>query len=207
MAKLNDLTGMRVGNWQVLYRNGSTANKAAKWHCKCLLCGNECDVVGTSLTNGLSTKCRKCVPKTSLSKPHRKERIYHIYTAMKQRCYNPNAKYYKDYGGRGITVCGEWKDNPDAFIEWSFANGYGESLTIDRIDNSKGYSPQNCRWVTANTQARNKRNSIYITVDGKSISLSSACELYGVSRGAIKSYRSRHNVSAQEAFDHYQKAT
>ena len=203
MAKLNDLTGKQLNNWKVLYRNGSTPNKAAVWHCKCLLCGEERDVVGSSLLSGTSTKCRRCVPKTSLSKPHRKERIYHIYTAMKQRCYNPNAKHYADYGGRGITVCDEWKNNPDTFIEWSFANGYGESLTIDRINNNEGYSPDNCRWVTLDTQAKNKRNCVYITVDGKTVSLLSACDLYGVSYGAIKSYRTRHKVSTQDAFNHY----
>lgn len=86
-------------------------------------------------------------------------RIKYIFNGMKQRCNNPNHDSYKYYGGRGIKVCDEWldKDGLLKFYEWSVANGYKEDLSIDRIDNYKGYSPQNCRWVTSLEQAHNKR--------------------------------------------------
>ena len=86
---------------------------------------------------------------------------------MKQRCYNPHTNVYKYYGGRGITVCDEWLKSYHAFRDWAFANGYREDLSIDRIDNDKGYSPENCRWVSVNEQRRNRRNSHWITINGE----------------------------------------
>ena len=203
MAKLHDLTNQTFGNWLVLCRNGSTPNKASVWRCKCLLCGSERDVVGASLYNGLSTKCRSCVPKETLTKPNRKTRIYHIYTAMKQRCYNPKSKYYSIYGGRGIRVCDDWLHNPDAFISWAFANGYQDGLSIDRINVDGNYEPSNCRWVSNVVQAGNKRSNIAVHWNGKQMTFSDACREIGVSRCAVDSYRRRHGIDHQTAFDHY----
>lgn len=77
-----------------------------------------------------------------------------------ERCANPNHIAYKKYGGRGITVCQEWIDSPQAFVDWALANGFSPELQIDRIDNDKGYSPDNCRWVTARENMRNRSNSV-----------------------------------------------
>lgn len=116
-----------------------------------------------------------------------------VYRAMKARCYNPNVKSYKDYGGRGITICDEWL-NPEkvcthygiytkgwrAFEIWALSNGYKEGLTIDRIDNNKGYSPDNCRWVDKKTQSNNRGFCRLITYRGKTQNLKQWCEELGI---------------------------
>lgn len=203
MAKLNDLTGKTFGSWLVLFRNGSTPNKASIWHCKCMLCGVEHDVVGSSLTSGTSAKCRACVPRVTLKKPHRGERIYHIYTSMKQRCCNPNNTSYRRYGAKGVTVCPEWLNNPDAFIEWALKSDYSDSLTLDRIDSTKGYSPDNCRWVPYTVQSNNRSCNIPIVYNGSVYTLSNACRQAGVSYASVQTRRRRFGETPQEAFDHF----
>jgi hypothetical protein len=95
-------------------------------------------------------------------------RIHLEWIRMRQRCYYEKNDNYKYYGGRGITVCDEWKNNFLNFYEWSMSHGYSDYLSIDRIDNDKGYSPDNCRWVDMNTQRRNRRNCLKPIVQIKS---------------------------------------
>lgn len=83
-------------------------------------------------------------------------RLYRIWIAMKQRCDNPRKWNYQYYGGKGVTYCEEWKDFV-AFKTWAESNGYAEDLSIDRIDFNRGYSPDNCRWVTQSVQAANRK--------------------------------------------------
>lgn len=94
-------------------------------------------------------------------------RLYRIWTNMKARCYRKTAKEFENYGGRGIAVCDEWRNDFVAFRDWSFENGYEDNLTIDRIDNSLGYSPKNCRWITNDEQQCNKRVNVNYTCFGK----------------------------------------
>lgn len=84
-----------------------------------------------------------------------KTRLYNILRNMKARCSNPNNDRFRDYGGRGITVCDEWKNDYYKFKEWALENGYENHLTIDRIDNNGNYEPSNCRWTTLNIQQHN----------------------------------------------------
>lgn len=109
-------------------------------------------------------------------------RLYSIWQAMKTRCFNPNFAAYMRYGGRGISVCKEWADDFPAFREWALANGYSDDLTIDRIDTSKGYSPDNCRWATYKEQANNTRRNIKITVNGETGTVAEICRKYSVNR-------------------------
>ena len=92
---------------------------------------------------------------------HGKEpaRLYRIWENMRNRCNNKNNHDYSYYGKRGISVCDEWADFC-IFRDWSLSHGYADNLTIDRVDNDAGYSPENCRWVTKKTQQRNKRNNV-----------------------------------------------
>lgn len=114
-----------------------------------------------------------------------KTRLYRIWQDMKNRCNNPGVKCYPRYGGRGIKVCPEWEANFLAFEEWAYSNGYREYLTIDRIDNGKGYSPDNCRWATEKGQARNRRNTIKIKINEEERPLQEWAEIAGISGATI----------------------
>ena len=99
---------------------------------------------------------------------------------MKNRCHNPDADNYKDYGGRGITVCDEWRHSYSAFSTWAKQNGYANNLSIDRIDNNKGYSPENCRWVNDFVQGNNKRSNAVFTIDGETKTVTQWARRYGI---------------------------
>lgn len=98
-------------------------------------------------------------------------RIHHIYLDMKQRCYNPKNHAYRNYGARGIKLCTEWYDDFMSFFTWSMSHGYADNLTIARIDVNKGYSPDNCRWISLTEQQTNRRTTRLITYRGKTQSL------------------------------------
>lgn len=85
------------------------------------------------------------------------KRLYGIYYKMLHRCYEPKCKAYPAYGGSGIEVCDEWIESRESFVKWSLENGYAVGLMIDRVDNERGYSPDNCRWVTMWEQQYNRR--------------------------------------------------
>ena len=157
--KLIDLTGFKFGRLTVIER-AATVNKHTMWLCKCD-CGKEIIVDAYNIKTGHTLSCG-CLQRERTSKANtihgkRITRLYRIWVCMKNRCYQQSYHAFKHYGGRGITVCGEWLNDFQAFYEWSMANGYKENLTIDRIDNDKGYSPSNCRWVTMKEQNKNKR--------------------------------------------------
>ncbi len=108
-------------------------------------------------TDGHRNNCKICKNTQSKSIVSKKGLLYYCWKNMSQRCYNTRYRQYKDWGGRGITVCSEWKESFTAFKNWALSNGYKEGLTIDRIDNDKGYSPDNCRFVSRKVQNNNKR--------------------------------------------------
>jgi len=101
--------------------------------------------------------------------------LWNSYHSMKKRCLNPNCKRYKDYGGRGIEICGEWLKGFDEFADWAKANGYRNGLTIERKDVNGNYEPDNCIWITRQQQAFNKRGSIFVTYKGQSKDLMVWC--------------------------------
>ena len=107
---------------------------------------------------------------------------------MRKRCYKPNSNCYKNYGGRGITVCDEWngKDGQKNFYKWAIENGYKKGMSIDRIDNNGNYTPENCRWATPKTQAYNRSTNSYITIHGKTQTVSEWADEIGISRGAMQ---------------------
>lgn len=109
-----------------------------------------------------------------------KHRLGSVWLKMVGRCLDPSSKNYKDYGGRGITVCEEWKEDRSAFVQWALDNGYKFFTSLDRIDNNKGYSPSNCRWVDCKTQNRNKRSNVYIEFHGERICVGELAERTGL---------------------------
>jgi hypothetical protein len=112
-------------------------------------------------------------------------RLYGIWINMKSRCYNPNVKAYARYGGRGITICGEWKNNYRAFDAWARANGYRDDLTIDRIDVNGDYEPSNCRWLTREEQNQNRRNNTVLTFDGERKCLTEWARVQGIGQSVL----------------------
>ena len=108
------------------------------------------------------------------------KRLYSIRSLMIDRCENTSAERYPDYGGRGISICKEWREDFDAFADWAKENGYEEGLTIDRINNDGNYEPGNCRWVTKREQNRNKRTSLMVEYRGETKSLVEWCEELGL---------------------------
>ena len=107
-------------------------------------------------------------------------RIYRIWKNMKSRCYCENRSNYKFYGGRGIAICNEWKNDFMKFYQWAIENGYKDGLTIDRIDNNGNYTPENCKWENQKEQFRNRRTSKMIFYNGKNKCLSYWGEIYGI---------------------------
>ena len=126
------------------------------------------------------------------------KRLKGIFYGMKSRCFNPKNPNFIRYGARGISICDEWVSDPRLFYSWSISSGYGEGLSIDRIDNNKGYSPENCRWVDRKTQQRNKRNTKFVDIGGVRVSLSGLCEALGLDQHIISERISR-GASFQQA--------
>ncbi len=174
MPAFIDLTGEKYGRLVVKEYVGIISGRT-HWFCMCD-CGNEIVTSSNSLRRGRTKSCG-CLRKECAAS-HAKmagaargmqmlkhgqcgTRLYNVWKSMHQRCFNPKDKFYKDYGGRGISVCSEWNDFSN-FYEWAIQNGYDPlapfgKCTIDRIDNDKGYEPSNCQWVDLSIQANNRR--------------------------------------------------
>ncbi len=163
MGKFKNLTGQKFGRLTAICPVAKNNHNAVLWLCDCE-CGLDAIVEGRSLTNGLTRSCGCLNQEAHQLRPNRTNhgkagtRLYRIWKKMKSRCHNPkDSDYQKYYGSRGITVCNEWSHNFQAFYDWAITNGYSDELSIDRIDNDKGYSPDNCRWATAEEQRHNQR--------------------------------------------------
>lgn len=126
---------------------------------ECPFCKVHFKTITADVKNGKATKCLSCARKVSTNAKHNdsKTRLYNIWCSMIDRVENKKSTSYEDYGGRGITICEEWRNNYLSFKKWALQNGYSNSLKIDRIDNDLGYFPNNCRWATQTIQSRNTR--------------------------------------------------
>ena len=169
MTKMIDLTGERYGRLTVIERAQNTKSGRVAWLCKCD-CGKITAASSNDLRRGKTISCG-CLKKEKSAKHciedfkthgETNSRLFRVWANIKKRCNNPHYKGFKDYGGRGISICEEWNNDYCTFKEWAITNGYDETAprgkcTIDRIDNNGNYEPNNCRWVDMKVQNRNKR--------------------------------------------------
>ncbi len=175
IGKFEDLTGQKFGKLTVIARAENHVQPSGKhyvqWLCRCE-CGNEVVVRAANLKKGHTRSCGCLIKETNSTHGLKKTRLYVVWRDIKIRCYNPNARNFKDYGAKGVTVCDEWKNDFKAFYDWAISNGYNKDAkrgecTIDRIDNNSGYCPQNCRWVDNLAQQNNRTNNRFLTHKGK----------------------------------------
>jgi len=156
---------------------GNDGHKRQQWLCHCE-CGNEIIALGFHIRKGVTKSCGcyhsdvsaelgRRTGKLRVTHGESNTRLYKEWRGMKVRCNNPTDQHWPDYGGRGIRLCDEWNESYEAFAEWAKANGYDDSLTIDRIDVNGNYEPSNCRWVTQKEQSNNKRTNVYLTYKGE----------------------------------------
>ena len=202
MSRVIDISGNRYGRLLVLERFGKTGDGKATWKCVCA-CGREVVVSGKDLRSGNTRSCG-CLQKETAASRHTihsisSTRLYKIWMQMKERCYNPNTPQYKDWGGRGITVCDDWLNNVQAFYGWAMNNGYADDLSLDRIDNNKGYSPDNCRWATREDQCNNKRTNRLITYNGKTQTISQWADELGINYYTLQSRITKYKWSIEKA--------
>lgn len=190
-----DLAGLKFGKL--------TAETIVKSHGGHLywLCG--CDCGGSKVVRGshlLSGNVRSCGCSSS-RKTHggTGTRLWRIWIQMRQRCFCSGTSNFHLYGGRGITVCEEWKNNFEAFRDWALANGYSDDLTIDRKDNDGNYCPENCRWTTRKIQANNTRRNRVLMSDGEEHTLTEWAEALSINPGTLNSRVNKRGWSDEKA--------
>lgn len=165
--RFQDLTGKRYGRLTVVAKIGKNRHKRYVWQCKCD-CGTLLPVDGGSITGGLTQSCGCLQRETVRTHGMSKTRAYHAWTNMRSRCENPNCPEFKNYGARGIAVCDRWA-NFENFLADMGHPPAGKS--VDRINNSLGYMPGNCRWATPREQSQNSRNNKMLTFAGETLCL------------------------------------
>jgi hypothetical protein len=156
-----DLLDKRFGRLTVIDDAENDKHGNTRCLCRCD-CGKEVIIQTSKLLRSETVSCGCYRQEIATKHGLKGTRIYHIWTGMLYRCYNEKHPNYKNYGGRGITVCDEWKNDINIFNNWALANGYQDNLTIDRIDNNGNYEPKNCRWITQSENSR-KGNKTWTT--------------------------------------------
>lgn len=162
-----DMIGKRFGKLTVI-NESPPKNGRRCWRCSCD-CGNETIVMEKNLKNGITKSCgclrlervheAKTVHGESGGKiVGERTALYRCWSNMKSRCYNENVRSYADYGAKGIEVCDEWRNDFTKFSEWAYTHNYQDSLTIERIDPTKNYCPENCEWITLSENSRRAHN-------------------------------------------------
>lgn len=192
--------------------SGEVKGRCSTWlSCQCE-CGNMKVIRFDYVINGRTKSCG-CYRKDNARKQSKElethhlsnTRLFEIHRAMKRRCYDKSTEHYNNYGARGIKVCDEWLNSLESFAKWSYANGYNDTLTIDRIDNNGNYEPNNCRWVDQQTQQNNKRNNIKIEHNGKIKTIAQWSKELNISYGKLYSRIVKKNMTIENILKEFKE--
>ena len=205
MSVFENLIGQKFGRLTVLERDCfRPKGSRTYWICKCD-CGTYNSVLAKHLKSGATKSCG-CLTKETASKNFSKHnlsdsRLHSIWSNMKRRCYSIDNQAYRNYGGRGITVCDEWlgKDGFINFYNWAMENGYSDELTIDRINVNGNYCPENCRWATPKEQANNTRQNRIITFNNESYTMAEWADILKMEYHQL-AWRINNGWSIERAF-------
>lgn len=184
-----DLSGQRFGKLTALRFIGRV-NKHSMFMCICD-CGKETIVTSNNLRRNHTTSCgcessKKTMGKRSITHGLSKHPLFKMWCYMRNRCYWDKHNRFEHYGGKGITVCDEWRDDFEPFYLWAINNGWKKGLSIDRRENDKNYCPDNCRFTTTFHQNRNRTSNVKITIDGETKILIEWSELSGINPMTIQ---------------------
>ena len=193
-----DLTGEQFGRLHVVERAENDRSGNAKWLCRCE-CGNYKIILGKALRTGSTRSCGCYLAEQSkkrmkiLATKHglSKAKLYSVWGTIVDRCTNDKCKGYHNYGGRGISICDEWRHDVKAFYDYvSSLPHFGEpGRSIDRIDNNGNYEPGNIRWATFKEQANNtrpKKNTVWVVFNGETMSLADMARKYGINYATVR---------------------
>lgn len=189
--------GTVVNGFEVVseYKKKTERKTYTYFKVKCVKCGFERDIVSQNLFRGVKCKCE--------TKYHQHgqagTRLYNIWSGIIDRTHNPKNAAYKNYGGRGISVCSEWAENFENFYQWSMKSGYTDDLTIDRLNNDGDYCPDNCRWITLQEQQNNRRSNRMETIGGETHTIAEWARIYGVNYHTVQTRLHRGGMSLKEA--------
>jgi hypothetical protein len=199
-VKKLDLTGQVFGRLTAL-EIAYCSQKGAHWLCQCK-CGGTAIAPAAMLKFGQARGCGcyqgRPSPESLPVPRDLRPKLKGCYSNMLRRCTNPASALWPSYGGRGISVCAEWlgQDGRKSFYDWAMDNGFAKDLSLDRIDNSQGYSPDNCRWTNHKTQMNNTRRNRMVEWEGQLLTLSAVAHIFGV-----PSYMIRYRLNDGWAMD------
>jgi hypothetical protein len=184
MPVLKDIAGQRFGRLVVLERHDLVSE--VRWRCQCD-CGGQTIARGSQLRSGKTQSCG-CRKNERLGALHRKHglfrlRAYRAWQMARHRCHNPNNVAFADYGGRGIAMCEQWREDFPAFL--AAMGDCPPGLTLDRIDPNRGYEPGNCRWATTIEQTLTRRNTRLVEWGGESTTIGAVARLVGIPRTTL----------------------
>lgn len=213
MGSFIDITGQTFGRLyvvkQVEDQVAQNGRRRKMWLCKCE-CGNAKVINGDNLKSGYTQSCG-CLQKQRAHEANTvhgdtDSRLYNVWSAIKRRCYQPYEPKYDRYGGRGIKMCDEWRDDYSAFMKWAIENGYDSNAergecTIDRIDNNADYCPENCRWVSMTVQANNRESNHCISYNGETHTIAEWAEKANMPYARLAQRITRYGYSIEKALD------